>query len=204
MSEDENFLARWSRRKREGAEQEAKLEAKPAPEPKEPDGEPAPKATSDAPAVDLTQLPSLDQITAETDISGFLQQGVPTDLARAALRRAWTSDPAIRDFVGLQENDWVFNKPGPDQGFGPLGPDTDVGKLLAQVFGDSPKEQPTTALNQDAAAPAQAIKRNSEDAVAASDPQPPPEKRNDATHNGAAEKPSRSHGGALPRAVSES
>src|SRR4029079_1229496 len=118
---------------------EARLEEKPAAEPHSAEG------TSEAPAkpettVDLTKLPSLDEIVAETDISGFLQQGVPTDLARAALRRAWTSDPAIRDFVGLQENDWVFNKPGPEEGFGPLGPETDVGKLLAQVFGESPKE----------------------------------------------------------------
>jgi hypothetical protein len=37
---------------------------------------------------------------------------VPQDLARAALRRAWTVDPAIRDFVGLFENCWDFNASG--------------------------------------------------------------------------------------------
>src|SRR6185312_14579743 len=109
MSEDENFLSRWSRRKQEVAK-EAKLEEKPAARAQ------GAEAPSEAPAKpadvpELTKLPSLDEITAETDISGFLRQGVPTDLTRAALRRAWTSDPTIRDFVGLQENDWVFNKP---------------------------------------------------------------------------------------------
>jgi hypothetical protein len=39
-----------------------------------------------------------------------------------ALRRAWTVDPAIRDFKGLQENDWNFNDPNSTPSFGELGP----------------------------------------------------------------------------------
>ena len=140
MSEPENFLSRWSRRKQAVAEQEAKLEEGRAAEVRKAD-EPQP-STAEAPAVDLSKLPSLRDITAETDITAFLKPGVPNDLARAALRRAWASDPAIRDFVGLQENDWDFNKPGPAEGLGPLGPEHDVKKLLAQVFGDRPTEEP--------------------------------------------------------------
>jgi hypothetical protein len=45
---------------------------------------------------------------------------VPAELTRAALRRAWTSDPKIRDFVGLADYDWDFNAPGSMAGFGPL------------------------------------------------------------------------------------
>jgi Protein of unknown function (DUF3306) len=204
VNEDENFLSRWSRRKQEIARQEAKLEQKPTPEP-EADTTPAPNATSDGPAVDLSKLPPLDEITGETDISGFLQQGVPTDLARAALRRAWASDPAIRDFVGLQENDWVFNKPGPEQGFGPLGPDTDVGKLLAQVFGEAPKDaavedQGQMADSKHVEMPADAAATPNEGTIQPADPP------NDALHKEAAKtSPSRhSHGGALPRPISES
>jgi hypothetical protein len=203
MSEDENFLERWSRRKQQVAT-EARLEEKAAPEQERPPM-PVPGASTETPAVDLSKLPSLDEITAKTDISGFLQKGVPTDLARAALRRAWTSDPAIRDFVGLQENDWVFNKPGPDQGFGPLGPETDVGKLLAQVFGDGPKEEPTAAVNAGAPASSQDFERGPEVASVGNDPRGAPADRNDAPHNKATGgEPSRSHGGALPRPVSES
>ena len=203
MSEDENFLSRWSRRKQEVAK-EAKLEEKPAARPQ------GAEAPSEAPAKpadvpDLTKLPSLDEITAETDISGFLRQGVPTDLTRAALRRAWTSDPAIRDFVGLQENDWVFNKPGPEQGFGPLDPTTDVGKLLAQVFGDGPKEEPTAAVNVGAPALPQDVERGPEGARVGNDPPATQADRNDASHNERVEvEPRGSHGGALPRPISES
>ncbi len=58
-----------------------------------------------ASAFDPTNLPSLDSIGPQTDITVFLQSGVPAGLRLAALRRAWAMDPAIRDFKGLQEND---------------------------------------------------------------------------------------------------
>ena len=46
--------------------------------------------------------------------------GVPPELARAALRRAWAADPAIRAFVGVAENAWDFTAPDAVAGFGPL------------------------------------------------------------------------------------
>ncbi len=102
---DEEFLARWSRRKREA---KAAVEAPPPTEPAEtPD--PAPSATAENPAnaeVDLANLPPVESITAATDVTAFLRQGIPPELSRAALRRAWAADPAIRDFVGLAENAW--------------------------------------------------------------------------------------------------
>jgi hypothetical protein len=52
---------------------------------------------------DAASLPSIDTIAADTDIVAFLQSGVPAELTRAALRRAWTSDPAIRNFIGIAE-----------------------------------------------------------------------------------------------------
>ena len=65
-----------------------------------------------------------NSITAVTDIRAFLAPGVPTELARAALRRAWSADPAIRDFVGLAENAWDFTDPTAMPGFGALPPGT--------------------------------------------------------------------------------
>ena len=41
-------------------------------------------------------------------------------MTRAALRRAWSTDPAIREFIGLSENSWDFNAPGGGPGFDPL------------------------------------------------------------------------------------
>src|SRR5262249_56948737 len=84
----------------------------------------------------MPELPPIDAIDANTDIRAFLQKGVPADLTRAALRRAWSSDPAIRDFVGLSENSWAFNAPEGVPGFGPFAPDT-ARQLRAQVLGAS-------------------------------------------------------------------
>ncbi|MDX3965341.1 MAG: DUF3306 domain-containing protein [Bradyrhizobium sp.] len=111
MSEEE-FLARWSRRKRESQAEPAKPAA----------AQPAPpsEVKDDEGQFDLSSLPSIDEINAATDITAFLSKGIPRELSRAALRRAWAADPAIRDFVGLAENAWDFNDPTAMPGFGPL------------------------------------------------------------------------------------
>jgi hypothetical protein len=93
-----------------------------------------PEAT--ALAFDLFTVPSLDSIGAQTDITVFLKSGVPVELQLAALRRAWSADPAIRDFKELGENDWDFNDPNSVPGFGELGPEVDVNIMLAQIFGE--------------------------------------------------------------------
>ena len=129
MSESENFLSRWARRKRE-AEQEAQHE--PPLESKKdaaPGAEPEAKADADtdlvvendsAPAkaeaesFDIDSLPPLESINAATDIRDFLRPGVPADLSRAALRRAWSADPAIRDLIGLSETAWDFTDTNDD------------------------------------------------------------------------------------------
>ena len=139
MSDD--FLSRWSRRKREvaKAEQEQVKPAQPVAQAPEQTSEPA--ANSDEPRkadeVDLSSLPSLDEITGTTDISGFLRRGVPEELTRSALRKAWSSDPAIRDFVGLSENAWEFNDPNAIPGFGPIdfSPEQ-VRQMAAKLVGD--------------------------------------------------------------------
>jgi Protein of unknown function (DUF3306) len=84
---------------------------------------------------DPASLPSIETITVNTDIRGFLQSRVPVELTRAALRRAWASDPAIRDFIGIAENQWDFNDPGAMPGFGPLQESDDLPALLARALG---------------------------------------------------------------------
>jgi Protein of unknown function (DUF3306) len=113
---EEELLARWARRKREAKSSvQAPETAKPASEVSAPS-----PAAEVAPEVDLASLPSIDSITAMTDITAFLREGIPREVTRAALRRAWAADPAIRDFVGLAENAWDFNDPNAMPGFGPL------------------------------------------------------------------------------------
>ena len=82
---------------------------------------------------DPASLPSVESITADTDILAFLRAGVPAELTRAALRRAWTSDPAIRDFIGIAENQWDFNDPNAIPGFGPMVPTESGVDILAQI-----------------------------------------------------------------------
>jgi Protein of unknown function (DUF3306) len=97
---------------------------------------PDPKQPGSAePAFDITKLPPLESITAETDIRAFLAPGVPPELTRAALRRAWSADPAIREFVGLSENSWDFNAPDAIPGFGPLQITDELRRQIARVVG---------------------------------------------------------------------
>ncbi|AJA60299.1 hypothetical protein ABIF44_004658 [Bradyrhizobium japonicum] len=131
MSEEE-FLARWSRRKREGRANAA------PPESAEPGDasstSPSPTANAGESEFDPSSLPSLDSITAATDITAFLRKGVPQELTHAALRRAWSADPAIRDFVGLAENAWDFNDPTAMPGFGPLDcSETELAALVDRI-----------------------------------------------------------------------
>jgi hypothetical protein len=145
---DEEFLARWSRRKRQ-----AKVAADaPAPAQTAETPNPASPVTAEDPAnaeVDLSSLPPIDSITAATDVAAFLRQGIPQDLSRAALRRAWASDPTIRDFVGLAENAWDFNDPHAMPGFGPLDySDEQLGALVDRIVGGlrGAADSPTTAI----------------------------------------------------------
>jgi hypothetical protein len=87
---------------------------------------------------DVTTMLPIESIDAQTSVTVFLRDGVPNELQLAALRRAWTVDPAIRGFRGLQENDWNFNGPGVP-GFGGLGPEVDVKRMVAKVFGEAPR-----------------------------------------------------------------
>ncbi|HXW24514.1 MAG TPA: DUF3306 domain-containing protein [Xanthobacteraceae bacterium] len=94
-------------------------------------GETAPRP----PVFDPGTLPPIESIDAGTDVRAFLRPGVPPDLARAALRRAWRADPAIRDFVGPAENALDFTAPGGVPGFEPLRAIDDVQRLAALITG---------------------------------------------------------------------
>jgi hypothetical protein len=145
MTSPENFVSRWARLKSE-SDTEPKTE---------PSGNgPQPKAVASAGAAtpsthrqdevvdepfDPASLPSIETITVDTDIRGFLQSRVPAALTRAALRQAWASDPAIRDFIGIAENQWDFNDPAAMPGFGPMRETDNVPALLARALGGRDK-----------------------------------------------------------------
>ncbi len=134
MTDKEAFLSRWSQRKRQIAEEARKAaEAVPATTP-EPESEDEP--------FDLSLLPDLEVLTAQTDMSLFLRKGVPDELRNAALRKIWALDPAIRDYVGdALDYAWDWNAPGGVPGGGALGAGFDTAKMVAQIFGDEPADK---------------------------------------------------------------
>jgi hypothetical protein len=138
----QDFLQRWSRRKLGGTEAEDTAAPAEPSQSGEPQLAPPPETAPEVPvAFDLTKLPPIESIDATTDIRAFLAPGVPAELTRAALRRAWTSDPAIRDFVGLAENQWDFTNPDAVPGFGSLDlKEEEVRAMVSRLFGETPAE----------------------------------------------------------------
>ena len=139
MSGDESFLARWSRRKRSAAAQ-SDAETNPPPSVAE-RAKPASPTTVEALAP--APLPPIESIEGASDINAFLAPGVPLELTRAALRRVWTTDPAIRNFIGLSENAWDFNAPDGVPGFGLLDLE-EVRRAVAQVLDEPRTADPTS------------------------------------------------------------
>jgi hypothetical protein len=163
MSDPENFLSRWARRKRDVAE--ADKAPNPPAHPREGGDPELHDAESDAvdsrlrgnerisdsdrnedAPFDVASLPSVESITADTDIRAFFAPGVPAELTRAALRRAWVADPHIRDFVGLEENAWDFNNPESIPGFGKLEMTDELRREVQRIVGTLAPEPKPPAL----------------------------------------------------------
>jgi hypothetical protein len=140
----EKFFVRWSRRKRAamehaGDETPAKKESEQSSGQEDTANCSAATAADAAlPSFDPASLPPVESIDAASDLRAFLAPGVPVELARAALRRAWASDPAIRDFIGIAENQWDFAKSDGVPGFGPLDLTSDLRRLVSDLYGDPP------------------------------------------------------------------
>ncbi|UWU95514.1 DUF3306 domain-containing protein [Bradyrhizobium sp. CB1015] len=203
MSE-EDFLARWSRRKQQSRAEPAKpVAAQPTP----------PSETrEDETELDLSSLPSIDEINAATDITAFLGKGIPGDLSRAALRRAWATDPAIRDFVGLAENAWDFNDPTAMPGFGPLDCSSEeLAALVDRIVGGVREAAQSLAEASIESANSSPELQQADVPVVANTVEPPDETEplaiaaavqptvGESSANSAEPVRSRTHGGALPR-----
>ncbi len=136
MNDPEHFIARWSRRKQQAADDadEAKPSSVPATsEAARPIGnegaagnaaEDQPGAAGQTPpAFDLTQLPSLDTIAAGTDLRAFLAPGVPPELTRAALQPRVGGGPGDPRFCRARRIRLGFQHAGIGGGFRPVGDD---------------------------------------------------------------------------------
>jgi hypothetical protein len=171
MNDPDNFLSRWSRRKMKARAQPGKdgaiEDASSTPGEQQragsvsSAGSPPAAATNthSVPEFDVSSLPSIESIGAHTDISVFMQKGVPAALRHAALRRAWSADPNIRDFMGPTENYWDAAGPEGIPGFGDLDPGLDVRRMVAELFGEGePKRaEAETSAKVDPSVPAAEI-----------------------------------------------
>jgi hypothetical protein len=217
MSESENFLARWARRKAEAEQPAGRTpDANEATDAEKQSGAGVAEARTEqavkAQEVDLSKLPPVESIGPETDIRAFLQKGIPPELTRAALRRVWTSDPAIRNFIGIAENQYDFATGSDIPGFGPLTPADDVARMVSQIMREGVPRPPSAIEPEPSAeAEAESAEENVQPAEVASDPlegtqmaaadDRPPE--NVATQQNVGEDEDsiapHTHGGALPR-----
>ncbi|MGP9821418.1 DUF3306 domain-containing protein [Salinarimonas sp. NSM] len=129
----EGFLSRWSRRKREELREPAQ---EPQADAALPAHAPEPELEPTLSEEELAALPPVETIDATTDITGFLRKGVPAALKNAALRRAWATNPAVRDYLDpAREYAYDWNVPGGVPGDGPLGPGFDAKALADRLFG---------------------------------------------------------------------
>jgi hypothetical protein len=202
----EDFLSRWARLKREST---ANL-ANSAPA-HTAGSEPTPCDPPPAAAIDVSSLPPVESISAESNVAAFLQAGVPEDLTRAALRNAWASDPSIRDFVGIAENQWDFNGEGAMAGFGSLSAEEYARSVAAHMLAAAHGERREADKGESATVPASNASKASRAeprTTNAAPPSPvfhdspvPPQVATAATvpEPNNARQPRRTHGTALPR-----
>ena len=200
MTDHEGIFARWSRLKRQAAEETPQTGEPESTKAEDEAVQATDVAAAEAASVDLSQLPSLDAIDATTDLRAFLAAGVPSELRNAALRKAWSADPAIRDFIGPNENFWDHTS-GRVAGFGVLKPGT-ARRLMAQVLADDepPKAQMETAANIAQQPIAAQPDRTAPPVGATAAEEPPPDDRSEASAKVEKNEPRvRRHGGAAPR-----
>jgi len=95
------FLKRWSNLKQE--ENKGFLEpAGDGPETDEGAEAPGPEKSE---AEIVAELPDIDKLDADSDYTAFLQEGVPDELKRLALKALWRSSPELANLDGLNDYD---------------------------------------------------------------------------------------------------
>lgn len=146
-----NFLDRWSRLKRETA-QEAK------PQPQEPDVAQPSALTAEKIEELVKSLPDVTTLTQDSDFSVFMQSWVPQDLRRDALRRLWTVEKSVLEHVPLADYALDYNTPGMAPGYGPMIASADMVAQVARMMGKAAfAKAETEAADAQPSAPSDAI-----------------------------------------------
>lgn len=109
MTDDDDFLSRWSRRKRRIAQEEEAQPAEPE-SPPQPEAEPE-TAEEEAELLARLDLPVPESLKAGDDFTVFMRAGVPEFLRRRALRVLWRSNPVLANLDGLNDYDDDYTSP---------------------------------------------------------------------------------------------
>lgn len=138
---ESGFLARWSRRKRaDNSIRSASIEQNKAVilPPSQISEESLNEVEAPEEQFDLSSLPPIESITKDSDLTAFMQKGVPDAIKNNALRAMWSADPFIRDDTGPVDYAWDFNNPDSIPGFGELGHNTDIAQMLSEISDKNP------------------------------------------------------------------
>ena len=98
--------------------------------------DPGPAETSPAELREQAEeagLTPIEELEADSDYTGFLGQGVPAALTKAALRKLWLSDPVFANLDGLNDYDLDYNVIDKILNLADTG--KDLGKLVEKVEG---------------------------------------------------------------------
>ena len=133
----DSFIARWSRLKGDAAARPGTAQPEAAQPGPEPGPSPAEAGPAQMSAEEIAALPPVDALTALSDITPYLRRGVPALLRNAAMRRMWSLNPAIRDYVDdATEYAMDWNTPGAILGNGPLGAGDDAAAMARRLVGE--------------------------------------------------------------------
>lgn len=99
--DDRGPLHRWSERKAKAREAEVAPSIEETVEQPVATIEPEAEKEAEKTAAIVEQLPDIDSLTAESDYTAFMGEGVPEHLKRLALRKLWRSDPVLANVDGL-------------------------------------------------------------------------------------------------------
>jgi hypothetical protein len=170
-----------------------------------PPGDPA-QVRRDDDAIDPATLPPIESLGPASDYTVYLKKGVPEALRLAALRKAWMSDPFIRDFRSPAiDYGWDFTTPEYS-----LRASDDVGKMLDKIFPPAPTEavkpattsppgpEPAPAAGPEPVAAAEPLRLPQKQAAIPAAQQTAEAQPAAEAAPAMSEKPRRKHGGALP------
>ena len=67
---------------------------------------------AEAPPIDPADLPDIESLDKTSDFRAFLQDGVPPELRRLALRKLWRINPLFAELDGLNDYDGDYSSMG--------------------------------------------------------------------------------------------